>query len=76
MHVHEEKGDSLRWNGPLRTGLQDEAACEWDDWDEFQPVGLQEDFWDAFERDDEMIEREPEPGDFWGELDDEEEVWK
>jgi hypothetical protein len=28
------------------------------------------DFWEAFELEDEALEPEPEPGDFWGEPDD------
>jgi hypothetical protein len=28
-----------------------------------------DDLWDAFELDDDQLESEPEPGDFWGELD-------
>jgi hypothetical protein len=27
-------------------------------------------FWDAFDLDDELLEPEPEPGDFWGEPND------
>lgn len=34
------------------------------------PENPADDPWDAFELDDEIVDPEPEPGDFWGELDD------
>jgi len=56
--------------------LLDFPACEWNECDpdwraDFEPGPTCRDFWDAFERDDETAEPEPEPGDFWGEVDDE-----
>ena len=47
---------------------------DWDDWDEFEPGPMEDLLWDAFESDDEMVEPEPEYGDFWGELDEEEAI--
>jgi hypothetical protein len=38
------------------------------------PVPLGDEVWDAFELDDDSAEPEPEYGDFWGEVDDEEVV--
>jgi hypothetical protein len=43
--------------------------------DEVEPHLLPEDIWDAFELDDETADPQPEPGDFWGEVEDEEEIW-
>ena len=46
----------------------------WDEWDEFE-LGLPEDeFRDAFELDDSLEDPEPEYGDFWPDMDDEEEA--
>ncbi len=45
---------------------------EWEEWEEFEPGPVEENLWDAFESDDEMVEPQPEYGDFWGELDEEE----
>lgn len=66
---------------PLQPGqwLPDQIKCgepanDWDQWDEFDPGPLEGYLWDAFELDDEMVEPEPEYGDFWGELDEEEAI--
>jgi hypothetical protein len=48
----------------------------WEDqeeWEEPGPASLWDELWDAFERDDEMAEPQPEDGDFWGRPDIEQE---
>ena len=44
-----------------------------EEWDCLRPSPLWDDFWDAFELDDEMQDPYPEEGDFWGQPDDGEE---
>lgn len=68
-----------RWQGdPERSGESasgglpgEEARGAWGDWGEFAPASRQDEFWDAFELDDEREDPEPEYGDFWPEPDDE-----
>jgi hypothetical protein len=45
-----------------------------EEWDGLSSPPLWDDLWDAFERDDEVAEPQPEYGDFWGEPDDEEDI--
>ena len=52
-------------------GRGDESGGLWDDWTEPEPGLGQDEFWDAFELDDEREEPEPESGDFWLEPDEE-----
>lgn len=53
---------------------RDEPWNDWGQWVEFQPGPLRDEVWDVFELDDETAEPEPEYGDFWGEVDDEEPI--
>ena len=53
--------------------LHPAAESSFDDleqWDASGPSPLWDDFWDAFELDDEMPDPQPEEGDFWGQPDD------
>ena len=73
MSSKDVRGDARRPIEPLFAGAENDAQGEnWDDWDEFEPGPSPDDIWDAFESDDELPEPQPEYGDFWGELDDEE----
>ena len=47
----------------------------WCGLDESELCLLPEDVWDAFELDDHTADPQPEPGDFWGEVEDEEVIW-
>lgn len=65
-------GDPGRGGESASGGLPgDETAGPWGDWEEPEPAVGQDEFWDAFELDDEREEPEPEAGDFWLEPDEE-----
>ena len=52
----------------------EESFVDLEEWDGLGPSRLWDDLWDAFERDDEMAEPQPEYGDFWGQPDGEGEI--
>ena len=52
----------------------DESLADLAEWDGLGSPRLWDDLWDAFERDDEMAEPQPEYGDFWGKPDGEGEI--
>jgi hypothetical protein len=54
------------------TPVDAEPDGPWDDWEALGSELSGDDLWDAFELDDELEEPEPEHGDFWPEIDDEE----
>jgi hypothetical protein len=63
------------WDEPLPAEVEsDEQDGPCDEWADFQPQPPRDDVWDAFELDEETAEPQPEYGDFWGELDEEEPV--
>jgi hypothetical protein len=52
----------------------EQSGEDLEQWDPSGPSPLWDDVWDAFERDDETAEPQPEYGDFWGQPDREEEI--
>lgn len=74
MYGENPQQKCLRRGEPkLLVRAAEESFEDWDEWDGWGSSGLWDDLWDAFERDDEMAEPQPEYGDFWGEPDDERE---
>ena len=73
-------GQNVPWkpqqrNAPLLADPEDDASSnDWEECDEFGRFPTWDNLWDAFDLDDEMAEPQPEYGDFWAELDDEEEI--
>ncbi len=75
MCAEQRRPNGRHWG---ETGLLDSeddfSPDRGEDGDELQPCLLSDDLWDVFELDDETAEPDPEPGDFWGVLDDGERV--
>ena len=73
MSRNDEKQAATPGNGTLLSQLEN-AWCrsEREDEEDLDPGPICEELWDVFALDEETAEPEPEPGDFWGEVDDEE----
>ena len=75
MSCKVEKPTLLPGNGTLLGHLESDGhQNDWDEWEDFEPGPICEELWDVFALDDETAEPEPEPGDFWGQVDDEEPI--
>lgn len=75
MSNRDEKGTDRPPDGLPPAERDDEVLTgDWDDWGNLPPQAMRDDVWEAFELDEETAEPEPEFGDFWGELDEDEVV--
>jgi hypothetical protein len=64
--------DRLAHDSPPAELLDEEPADDRDEWTDDTALAMRDDVWDAFKLDEETAEPEPEVGDFWGELDEDE----